>query len=126
MGVWGEIRLAYHLGNAGFGQWRLPQLQYEMTVWAHSGFSQRATKPPSAAVRQARIASITFNCARLTCPRLASSQAGPKSRKMSATSRAGRCMGAPGYVGGSSSGRSGVKRSSGLVTARSTLVATCA
>src|SRR5262249_29783593 len=75
-----------------------------MTVWAQSGFSQRATKPPSAEVRQARIASITFNCAWLTWPRLASRQAGPKSRKMSATSRAGRCTSAPGYFGESSSG----------------------
>src|SRR5215831_2410028 len=58
-----------------------------MTVCAHCAFSQRATKPPSAAVRQAWIALITFNCAWLTCPRLASSQAEPKSRKMSATSR---------------------------------------
>src|SRR5215468_10628447 len=36
------------------------------------------------------MALITFNCAWLTWPRLASRQAGPKSRKISATSRAGR------------------------------------
>ena len=33
---------------------------------------------------------ITFNWSRLTCPRLASRQAGPWARKISATSRAGR------------------------------------
>src|SRR5215813_9213192 len=37
------------------------------------------------------MALITLNCAWLTWPRLASRQAGPKSRKISATSRAGRC-----------------------------------
>ena len=47
------------------------------TVWPQASFSQRATCPPSAAVRQRSIALITFNCSRLTCPRLASRQAGP-------------------------------------------------
>src|SRR5262245_34037340 len=60
--------------------------------------------------RAAGLALITFNCAWLTCPRLAWSQADPKSRKISATSRAGRCTSAPGYFG-SSPGRSGVNRS---------------
>lgn len=59
-----------------------------MTVCEH--FSQRSTCPPSAAVRQRSIADITFNWSRLTCPALAKRQAGPWSRKMSATSRAGR------------------------------------
>src|SRR5271168_2047500 len=59
-----------------------------MTSWAQ--FSQRATWPPSAAVRQFSIADITFNWPRLTWPALASRQAGPWSRKMSATSRARR------------------------------------
>src|SRR6516164_9791531 len=58
-----------------------------MTVWRHSALSQRATKPPSAAVRQRSIALMTFNCSRLIWPRLASRQAGPWSRKISATSR---------------------------------------
>src|SRR6516225_173406 len=58
-----------------------------MTVWAQPSFSQRATCPPSAAVRQRSIALITFNCSRLIWPRLASRQAGPWSRKISATSR---------------------------------------
>jgi hypothetical protein len=40
-------------------------------------FSQRATYPPSAAVRQRSIALITFNWSRLTCPWLASRHAGP-------------------------------------------------
>ena len=57
-------------------------------VWAQS--SQRATCPPRAAVRQLSMAHITFIWARLTWPRLASRQAAPWSRKMSATSRAGR------------------------------------
>jgi len=43
-------------------------------VWPHAVFSQRATCPPSAAVRQRSIAPITFNWPRLTCPRLASRQ----------------------------------------------------
>src|SRR5574342_606232 len=59
-----------------------------MVVWAQS--SQRATWPPRAAVRQLSMALITFSWPRLTWPRLASRQAGPWSRKMSATSRAGR------------------------------------
>src|ERR1700682_1483912 len=58
-----------------------------MTVWAQS--SQRATWPPSAAVRQRSIALITFIWSRLTCPALARRQAEPWARKMSATSRAG-------------------------------------
>src|SRR5688500_13339231 len=62
-----------------------------MMVWLQS--SQRATWPPSAAVRQLSMALITFNWARLTWPRLASRQAAPWSRKMSATSRAGRATG---------------------------------
>ena len=37
-----------------------------MTVCAH--VSQRATWPPSAAVRQRSIADITFSWSRLTCP----------------------------------------------------------
>src|SRR5262245_51032952 len=59
-----------------------------MVVWAQS--SQRATCPPRAAVRQLSIALITFSWARLTWPRLARRQAALWSRKMSATSRAGR------------------------------------
>src|SRR5262249_19131147 len=43
-----------------------------------------------AAVRQLSMALITFIWARLTWPRLASRQAAPWPRKMSATSRAGR------------------------------------
>src|SRR5271166_171247 len=61
-----------------------------MSVWPHAAFSQRATWPPSATVRQRSIALITFNWSRLTWPRLASRQAGPCSRRMSATSRTGR------------------------------------
>src|SRR5688572_29409236 len=59
-----------------------------MRVWSHS--SQRATWPPSAAVRQRSIADITFNWPRLRWPAWARRQAGPWARKMSATSRAGR------------------------------------
>src|SRR5262245_3038749 len=54
--------------------------------------SQRATWPPRAAVRQLSMALITFSWPRLTWPRLASRHAAPWSRKMSATSRAGRAM----------------------------------
>ena len=50
----------------------------------------------------AQIADITFNWPRLTWPRLASRQAAPWSRKMSATSRAGRDTSAVCYFGGSS------------------------
>src|SRR4249920_1570939 len=59
-----------------------------MTVCEQS--SQRATWPPSAAVRQVSIALMTLSWPRLTWPRLASRQAAPWLRKMSATSRAGR------------------------------------
>src|SRR4029434_4126379 len=52
--------------------------------------SQRSTCPPSAAVRQLSIADITFNWSRLTWPALALRHAGPWSRKISATSKAGR------------------------------------
>ena len=66
-------------------------------------FSQRRTWPPSAAVRQFSIADITFNWSRLTCPALAERHAGPWSRKISATSSAGRDTAARGYAGGRSS-----------------------
>ena len=59
-----------------------------MRVCEH--FSQRATCPPSAAVRQFSIADIIFNCSRLTWPALACRQAGPWARKISATSSVGR------------------------------------
>src|SRR6202171_2356696 len=71
-----------------FGQCRLRQLLYEIWVCAH--FSQRATCPPSAAVRQLSIADITFNWPRLTWPPWARRHAGPWPRKMSATSSDGR------------------------------------
>src|SRR3954447_11148384 len=63
-----------------------------MTMWAHLSFSQRATWPPSAAVRQCSIALMTFIWPRLTWPALALRHAAPWSRKISATSRAGRDM----------------------------------
>src|SRR6267154_79579 len=71
-----------------FGQCRLRQLLYEIWLCAHS--SQRATCPPSAAVRQLSIADITFNWPRLTWPALARRHAGPWPWKMSATSSDGR------------------------------------
>jgi len=79
-------------------------------------------------VRQRSIAAITFSWPRLTWPALALRHAAPKSRKMSATSRAGRAIGAVAYAGGFfAAGRgSSVSRSSGLVTVRMVLVATCA
>src|SRR6267154_3036652 len=61
-----------------------------MWVWSH--FSQRATWPPSAAVRQRSIADMTFSWSRLAWPALACRHAGPWSRKISATSSAGRDM----------------------------------
>src|SRR6478609_2822833 len=63
-----------------------------MTMWAHLSFSQRATWPPSAAVRQCSIALMTFIWPRLTWPALALRHAAPWSRKISATSSAGRDM----------------------------------
>src|SRR3979411_1122340 len=63
-----------------------------MTMWAHLSFSQRATWPPSAAVRQCAIALMTFSWPRLTWPALALRHAAPWSRKISATSSAGRDM----------------------------------
>src|SRR6195256_4179120 len=71
-----------------FGQCRLRQLLYD--IWVCSHFSQRATCPPSAAVRQFSIADITFNWPRPTWPALARRHAGPWPRKMSATSSDGR------------------------------------
>src|SRR5258708_31952171 len=59
-----------------------------MSVCEH--FSQRATWPPRAAVRQLSIADITFSWSRLTWPAWALRHAGPWSRKISATSKAGR------------------------------------
>src|ERR1700680_1373789 len=59
-----------------------------MSICAQS--SQRATWPPRAAVRQFSIADITFSWSRLTWPAWALRHAGPRSRKISATSRAGR------------------------------------
>ena len=52
--------------------------------------SQRSTCPPSAAVRQRSIADMTFSWPRLTWPAWDARQAGPRWRKMSATSTAGR------------------------------------
>src|SRR5712671_4612398 len=63
-----------------------------MTVWVQP--SQRATCPPSATVRQRSIALMTFIWSRLTWPALARRHAAPWSRKISATSRAGRDMAA--------------------------------
>jgi hypothetical protein len=93
-----------------------------MRVCAQS--SQRSTCPPSAAVRQLSIAAMTFSWPRLMWPALALRHAGPWSRKISATSSAGRmCAGR--YGGGVSLlARSGVRRSSGLMTSRIVLVAT--
>jgi hypothetical protein len=39
----------------------LRQELYAISVWPHAAFSQRATWPPSAAVRQRSIALITFS-----------------------------------------------------------------
>src|SRR5215471_545687 len=60
-----------------FGQCRLRQELYAISVWPHVAFSQRATYPPSAAVRQRSIALITFNWSRLIWSLLVSRQAGP-------------------------------------------------
>jgi hypothetical protein len=49
------------------------------------------------------MADITFNWSRLMCPALAERQAGPWSRKISATSSAGRDMAASDYAAGGSS-----------------------
>src|SRR6516165_5941904 len=57
-----------------FGQCRLRQELYAICVWPHAASSQRATYPPSAAVRQRSIAVITFNWSRLMCPLLVSRQ----------------------------------------------------
>src|SRR5271169_5435870 len=52
--------------------------------------SQHSTWPPNAAVRQRSIADMTFSWPRLTWPAWDARQAGPRWRKMSATSTAGR------------------------------------
>ena len=61
-----------------------------MRVWSQS--AHVSTWPPSAAVRQSSIARMTRRWARLRWPALAARQAGPKRRKMSATSSCGRVM----------------------------------
>ena len=48
-----------------FGQWRLEQLLYEMAMCPQALFSQRATWPPRAAVRQFSMALMTLNSPRL-------------------------------------------------------------
>src|SRR5947207_3629680 len=68
-----------------------------MCVCEH--FSQRATWPPSAAVRQLSIADLTLSWSRLTWPALALRHAGPRSGKISATSKAGRDIGASASAG---------------------------
>src|SRR5256714_10139000 len=52
--------------------------------------SQRSTWPPNAAVRQRSIADMALSWPRLTWPAWDARQAGPRWRKMSATSTAGR------------------------------------
>src|SRR5215471_15060288 len=59
-----------------------------MRRWAQS--SQRSTWPPNATVRQRSIADMTLSWPRLTWPAWEARQAGPRRRKMSATSTAGR------------------------------------
>src|SRR5215510_449466 len=59
-----------------------------MRRWAQA--SQRSTCPPNAAVRQRSSADMTFSWPRLTWPAWDTRQAGPRRRKMSATSTAGR------------------------------------
>src|SRR3974390_643811 len=59
-----------------------------MRVYAHA--SQRSTCPPRAAVRQLSIADITLSWPRLRWPAWARRHAAPWSRKISATSSAGR------------------------------------
>src|SRR5271154_3985204 len=59
-----------------------------MRRWAQA--SQRSTCPPNAAVRQRSIADMTLSWPRLTWPAWDARQAGPRCRKMSATSTAGR------------------------------------
>ena len=71
-----------------------------MSVCEH--FSQRATCPPRAAVRQRSMADITFNWSRLMCPALAARHAAPWSRKISATSSTARDIAAVGYAGNGS------------------------
>jgi hypothetical protein len=89
-----------------------------MSVYAQP--SQRATWPPSAAVRQRSIALITFIWSRLTWPALALRHAAPWSRKISATSSNGRDIAAGGYAGSGSFRlvlgflRGSASRSSGL------------
>ena len=93
-----------------------------MTAWPQS--SQRATWPPSSAVRQASMAAIAFNWPRLKCPALALRQAGPWLRKISATSSAGRGMAQGAQALGSSFFSIRQSRSKGLITLRIVLVAT--
>lgn len=80
-------------------------------------------------MRQLSIALITFNCACVMWPRMARRQAGPWSRKMSATSSDGRGTVEPIYSTASRLGLAigigSVSRSSGLSIVRKRFVATC-
>src|SRR5215469_9506505 len=69
-----------------------------MRRWAQA--SQRSTWPPNAAVRQRSIADMTLSWPRLTWPAWEARHAGPRWRKMSATSTAGRDNGcaSPGWL----------------------------
>jgi hypothetical protein len=93
-----------------------------MRVWEQT--SQRATWPPSAAVRQLTIADITLSWPRLTWPALACRHAGPWPRKISATSNAGRDTRAVRQPGGRLSLSFTAMCSSGLITSLIVLVAT--
>jgi len=79
--------------------------------------SQRSTCPPNAAVRQRSIADMTLSWPRLTWPAWDARQTGPRWRKMSAASTAGRDNGR---------GQPGIfsRTSSGLVTSPIALMAT--
>ena len=88
-----------------------------MCVCEHS--SQRATCPPRAAVRQLSMADMTLSWPRLRWPALARRHAGPWPRKISATSSDGRDKTL--YAGGVTFV---TRRSSGLVTSPSALMAT--
>ena len=78
------------LGRGGLALWAMPVAARIVGDAQVGAVSQRSTCPPSAAVRQRSIADMTLSWPRLTWPAWDARQAGPRWRKMSATSTAGR------------------------------------
>src|SRR5262249_32240272 len=101
----GSVKTTWKYGTGRSSAWRSASHSLAAPAW-HFGqcrsrqeveetgrspqASQRSTSPPNAAVRQRSIADMTLSWPRLTWPAWEARQAGPRWRKMSATSIVGR------------------------------------